>query len=210
MAGEAFRTAVEQAKETELSRLGSEKLLLALTDADLETETVLTVAAMSEYAAAETFREWAHSESVEIAKSAFEATADQENAHLERITAELETFTPPDSPGPMHAYLQGLEDTIPRVAGGLVGRPLVSLRSHTQVISFFVNEPDPRLADVFRELKTETESELETGLEVLEALCGSDGDLEEAQAVAEYTIQVAYDDYADGIRDLGLDPKPLC
>lgn len=204
----AFLEDLKASKATQLDRLGSNKLLLALTDADLETESVLQAAAVSEYAAAETFREWAADETDERARELFDAVAEQERDHLDRVTAHLDGFEPPEAPGPMHAYLRGLDDTLPRVAAGLVGRGLVSTKSHTQIIGFFVNEADRELADLFRDLRAETEAEIEDGLAYLtSADADTDGG---AMAAAEYVIQVAYDDYADGLRGLGLDPKPIC
>jgi len=51
MDGSAFRDALEDEKRTELDRLGSSKLLIALTDADLRPAAVLSRAAHSELAA---------------------------------------------------------------------------------------------------------------------------------------------------------------
>jgi hypothetical protein len=205
-----LREDVASEKHTQLDRLGSGKLLVALTDAALDRETVLSVAADSEYAAAETFRAWADETEAEPAREAFEAVCDQERDHYERVVAHLPDHDPPEAGGPMHAYLRGLDGPVERVGAGLLGRPLVSTRSHTQVISFFVNEADTELADLFRDLKTETDTELERGLKALDALCADSEDWEGARATAEYTIQVAYDDYADALEGMGLDPRPIC
>ena len=210
MDGGTFVEEVEAAKATELDRLGSSKLLVGLTEANLEEDRVLSVAAASEYAAAETFHGWAAEEDDEGARDAFEDLAAQEDDHFERVVAHLDGFEPPTAPGPMHAYLRGREDTVERIATGLVARPLVSVRTHTQVISFFVNEADRELADLFRELKADTEAVIETGIALLEERCGDEEDWERASATAEYLIQVAYDDYADGLAEMGLDPKPIC
>jgi len=210
MDAEALREEVATAKRTQLDRLGSEKLLVAFTEATLDRESVLATAADSEFAAAETFAAWADDEESETARAAFEAVCDQEREHYERVTEHLPDHDEPDAAGPMHAYLRGLEGSIERVAAGLLGRPLVSTRSHTQVISFFVNEPDREMADLFRDLKSETGAELERGLETLDALCADDEDWERARSTAEYTIQVAYDDYADALKGMGLDPRPIC
>ncbi|MEZ3114954.1 rubrerythrin family protein [Halobaculum sp. MBLA0147] len=220
MDAETFRADLEAAKRTELDRLGSNKLLIALTDATLETEAVLRAAADSEHAASETFREWAETESDADAAAAFEWTGDRELDHRERVLATLadavgedatgESVYDPNDGGTLHTYLRERTDTVERVAAGLVGRPLVSTRTHTQVVSFFVNEADETRADLFRELKTETEAELDRGLELLDDLCTDADDWERAQMVAEYVVQVAYDDYADALTGLGVDVKPVC
>jgi hypothetical protein len=110
----------------------------------------------------------------------------------------------------MHAYLRGREDTVERVASGMVGRPLVSLRTHTQIIGFFVNEADESSADLFRDLKSETAAVIDDGVDLLDDRCEGDDDWERARMVAEYTIQVAYDDYADGLTEMGLGVKDVC
>ena len=211
MDSETFVDTLETSKATQLSRLGSNNLLVALTDAELETPVVLRVAANSENAARNTFHEWAESESDDDARDAFAHVAAQEDDHYDRVVAELDdpVFDPVDG-GAMHTYLRGREDTVERLAAGLVGRGLVSLRSHTQIISFFVNEADERRADLFRDLKRETQEEVDLGVELLGETCDGDEDWERARMVAEYVIQLAYDDYADSLRGMGLDPKPVC
>ena len=210
MDAETFVEDLEAEKRTQLERLGSGKLLVALTDAELSEARVLEVAATSEYAAAETFHGWADDEGAADARAAFEDVAAQEDEHFERVRAHLDGYEPPTAPGPMHAYLRAREDTVERVATGLVARPLVSVRAHTQVISFFVNEADEPRADLFRELKAETEAVVGTGRDLLEAHCGDEADWERAAATAEYLIQVAYDDFADSLSGLGLNPKSIC
>ncbi|WP_117591341.1 rubrerythrin family protein [Haloprofundus halophilus] len=214
-----FRETVEASKRTELDRLGSSQLLVALTDAELDAESVLRVAAGSEAAAYGTFSSWAEVEDHDAAREAFETVAEQEAEHYERVVAAMdhasdaaesvEAAAEADS-GPMHAYLRGRDDTVSRVAGGMVGRSLVSLRTHTQIISFFVNEADEKRADLFRDLKNETKDTLERGLELLDGGCETDDDWERARATAEYVVQLAYDDYADALGELGLNPKSVC
>jgi hypothetical protein len=219
MDGSEFREAVETARATELSRLGSSQLLVGLTGAELEPAAVLRVAADSEAAAEATFRGWAADEAHDRAREAFAAVAEQEAAHLASVRESLIDVDPDasdewtggaDDPGPMHGYLRGREGTIERVAGGMVGRPLVSLRTHTQIINFFVNDPDERRANLFRDLRGDTEGTLADGLALLEDLCTDEDDWARARATAEYTIQLAYDSYADALRAVGLDPKMVC
>lgn len=210
MDGQTFRDRLEAEKETELDRLGSNKLLIALTDAELTRDRVLRAAADSEHAARETFRIWADDEDDPGAREAFETVAEQEDRHLQRVLDALESSYDPADGGPLHTYLRGREDTIERVATGMVARPLVSLRTHRQVISFFVNEAEESTADLFRELREETGAVVDDGIALLEERCESDEEWDRARMVAEYTIQVAYDDYADALTGLGVDPKPIC
>jgi hypothetical protein len=204
-----FVATLEDENGTELDRLGSSKLLLALTDADLAATTVLETAAHSEFAARETFRAWAADESDDLARAAFEATADREAEHYERVVAELEEGFEPAEPGALHTYLRQREDTAERVAAGMIARSMVSVRVHGQIVAFFVNEPDERRAALFRELRAETEDTLERGQDLL-ADVGTSADAEALRAVAGYVIQIAYDEYADSLAELGIDPKPVC
>lgn len=205
-----FREQVTDAKTTALNRLGSNKLLVALTDAELTTQRVLEAAADSEHAAHNTFAAWADDEPNEQASEAFVAVAEREADHRERVLESMTGAYEPNDGGALHEYLRGREGAVQRVAAGMVGRGLVADRTHQQVISFFVNEADSRRADLFRELREETTDGTERGLELLEALCESDEDWQDARDVAEYTVQVAYDDYADALTGMGVDPKPVC
>ena len=215
-----FRDEVEEAKATELDRLGSQQSLVALTAADLDAESVLRAAAQSEYIARETFAGWAETEedaktdedaeTDDVAASEiFASLADQEGDHYDRVTAELDDFEPADEVDAMHDHLRELNTTVERAAG-LVGRSLVADRTQLQVINFFVNDADERRADLFRELRADTREGVELGAELLTAQGDGEDDWARAREVAEETIQVAYDDYAETLSGMGLDPKPVC
>ena len=97
-----FRESVESAKQSQLNRLGSSKLLIALTDAELDERSVLEAAADSEHSARETFSGWADDEDHERAREAFADAAEQERRHLELVTDELDGAFEPADGGPMH------------------------------------------------------------------------------------------------------------
>ncbi|SHH24609.1 rubrerythrin family protein [Halobaculum gomorrense] len=223
---ESLRETVESAKATELERLGSNKLLVALTDATLDPAAVLRAAADSEHAAHTTFAGWAadardgdardedaRDGADADAAALFEWLAERERDHRERVLDSLsamgEDHDPADG-GTMHEYLRARDDAVERVAAGAVGRGLVSDRTHLQIVSFLVNEGDEARADLFRDLRAETEAELERGLALLDERCDADGDWERARMVAEYVVQIAYDDYADALEGMGIDVKPVC
>ena len=96
------------------------------------------------------------------------------------------------------------------MGAGLVGRPLASERTLLQVINFFVNEADDGTANLFRELREETRGVPETGAALLDEVCSGADDWVLARKAAEDAVQVAYDDYAESLRGMGLDPKPVC
>jgi len=119
------------------------------------------------------------------------------------VASELDGWSPEsEPPGPMHAYLRGRDATVERIAGGMVGRPLVTLRTHERLVSFFTARGDDRRAGLFRDLRAETAAVLDDGISLLETRCASDSAWETARLVATYTIRLAGDDTADALRGL--------
>lgn len=210
MDGSEFVERVRSANETALTRLGSEKALVATTEAALDRKTVLEAAAAAEARAAATFESWSDDEADERAREAFAAAAEREREHYDRV-CELGEVSVEDPPADaLHDHLRGLEETVPRVGAGLVGRPLVASRSLLQVINFFVNEGENDAADVFRALRAETDDQAEAGGEVVADVCADADDVDRAAAAAEAAIDAAYGEYAETLEGLGIDPKPVC
>jgi hypothetical protein len=207
---------LESDRQTQLRRLDSESLLLALTDGKPTPAAVLRAAADSEHAAHVTFREWAATADQSVSATAeldtqalFAWTADREADHRERVCDALDATHDPADGGTLHTYLRERERPVERVAAGLVARPLVSERTHSRMIAFFADETADRAdarAELFRALRRETAEELQRGLDALDSLCSTPDDWERARMVAGYTVQVAYDDYADTLAGLGESP----
>lgn len=202
MNGTQLREAIVDSRADELDALGSERLIVALSGGDPERRAVLRAAADSEHAARNTFREWAADETDPAARDAFRSVARQEDDHRSRVLDLLaESYDPVDG-GPLHTYLRGRTDTIERIAAGMVGRPLVSSHTHERVIAFLQTCGDDAGAACFRTLRSETADVADDGIDLLDERCNSRDDWERARMVAEYAIQVAYDDYADAIAGL--------
>jgi hypothetical protein len=210
MNGEELVDAVRESEATALERLGKEKALIATTDASLERADVLRAAGAAEARARATFEAWAADEPDDTAREAFEAVAETEAHHLDRVETLLGESIADPEPDPLHELLAGLESTPERVGAGLVGRPLAAERTLLQVVNFFINEADNAAADEFRAIRSETQATVETGAEVLDVVCGPDADWVVAQKAAEDAIGAAYDDYAETLTGMGLDPKPVC
>lgn len=210
MNADEFLATVRQSMRTELDRLGSEKALVAATDAILEAEAVLSAVAGAEARAAETFETWADDESDERARAAFADVADREQDRYDRVVAAMDGE--PDTSGgdPVHDHLRRLDGSIERVAAGMVGRPLVASRTYLQVVNFFINEGDNANTERFRELRAETDDIVSDGAALLEDRCESDDDWDRAREAAEETIAVAYREFANTLEGMGLDPKPVC
>jgi hypothetical protein len=212
MNGDTLVTTVRERMATELDRLGSEKALVATTDAQLGRERVLESTLAAERRAAATFDVWADDEADADARDAFERVADLERDHADRVGELLDDADADTDPDPdaLHTYLRDLDSTPERVAAGLVARPLVSDRSLLQVVNFFVNEADESTADVIRDFRSETTALVDDGAALLDSCCADDADRERALDAATETVAVAYEEYADTLQGMGVDPAPVC
>ncbi|ERG94577.1 MAG: hypothetical protein J07HQW2_01013 [Haloquadratum walsbyi J07HQW2] len=233
MNAQTFKRKIETEAERALEQLDSDEFLRAAAGGEPTTQTLLETAAASEHAAAITFETWISDESDTDVKIAFESVVEQERTHYDRVTAAMDAIIKSDGdssnssggydidqkvhtqepPGPMHAYLRERETTIQRIASGMVGRPLASLRTHAQLISFFESHSGTSVdnsggdivpeaqenpaAALFTDLFEETEKVLDDGLELLTTRCTTEVDRNAAIAVATYTIRLAADDTRD-------------
>ncbi|AZH24550.1 rubrerythrin family protein [Haloplanus aerogenes] len=212
MDGDTLVETVRKRMATELDRLGSEKALVAATEAQLDRERVLESTLAAERRAAATFDAWAESEADPDARDAFERVAALERDHDDRVRELLDDADTDAAPDPdaLHTHLRNLDSTPERVAAGLVARPLVSDRSLLQVVNFFVNEADESTADVIRDLRSETAALVDDGVALLDSCCTDDADWERARDAAAETVAVAYEEYAETLQGMGVDPAPVC
>jgi hypothetical protein len=204
MDSEAFLADLKASTRTELDRLGSEKVLLALTGADLSTETVLARAMGRDAAVAAVYRSWAD-DAGDPAAAAFVSAADRLDDHCAQVDVEPAV----DGEDAATVALRSIDGTAERVAAGLVAYPLVRDRTLLQVVSFFVNEADERRADLFRSFREATETAREDGLATLDAVA-TDAEVAAAEAAAAEFVTAVYEDYAERLRAMGMDPKPVC
>ncbi len=209
MDGAALLDSVRTEKETELDRLGSEKSLLAATEARLEPDPVLVTAATTLQTARDGLTNWADEATDERAAETLRTIADELDGAVATVTDELDGDG--DGIAALEAPYFSLDATgdIERVAAGSIAVPLVLDRLFLQVVSFFVNEAENDRADLFRDLRADADAMLATGTNALDELCtGEDWDRAEASAMA--VIDAAYDDYAERLDAMGFDPKPIC
>ncbi|MFB6257002.1 MAG: rubrerythrin family protein [Haloplanus sp.] len=211
MNGDTLVETVRDRTATELDRLGSEKALVAATEAQLDRERVLESTLAAERRAVATFEVWAADEDDADAREAFERVAALERDHTDRVAALL---ADPDAvdpdPDALHTHLRDLTGTPERVAAGLVARPLVSSRSLLQVINFSINEAEESTADTIREFRSETDALVDDGAALLDDCCANANEWDRALDAATEAITVAYDEYADRLRGMGVDPAPVC
>jgi hypothetical protein len=200
-----LRREVEAEYADALDGLGSADLTVALSGGPPDPAALLRATADSEYAARGTFRVWERAADDDL-RALYAAVADQEDDHLRRVRARIDGRYDPADGGPMHAYLRGRDHPVDRLAAGLVGRTLVSLRTHGRLIAFF--EPrDGATAALFRDLREETAACLEDGLAALDRRCADD-EWDRARQVAGYVIRLAADDLADALAAAESDRDP--
>jgi hypothetical protein len=190
--------AVEDATTTERSRIGSDKALIAATDATLERDAVWRAMATREAGVVDAVGGWNDESAVAEAFERFRRAASDRRDRIDAQPGEADALS---------AHLADLTDTPERVGAGLLAVPLVLDRLYLQVVSFFVNEADEREADVARELRNGA-SDLAPAREALAVL--DDAERARARDAAVGAIGVAYDEYAATLEAMGLDPKPVC
>ena len=192
---------VRESHATALDRLGSEKSLLALTEARLETPAVLSAAGAALASARATLSDWAADAGGPVA-DALAAAAERLADAAGRVADSLDAALPGDSP---FVSLAGDSDA-GRAGAGLVGLGLVLDRVFLQCVSFFVNEADTARADLFRDLREVTDDLLDTAADL-----GLDGEAaEDAAEAAGAVVDAAYGAYVDRLEAMGFDPKPIC
>ncbi len=197
-------TVTERVREnhaTALDRLGSEKSLLALTEARLETGAVLEAAGAALASARATLSDWAADSEGAVAEQLAEAAGTLADA-ADRIAESLDSSLPGDSP-----FVSLAADTdAGRAGAGLAGVGLVLDRVFLQCVSFFVNEADATRADLFRDLRGVADGLVDAAAEL--GLEGTAAD--EAAEAAGAVVEAAYDAYVDRLEAMGFDPKPIC
>lgn len=200
----ALIAAVEARTPSMLADLGRPAVLVALCDGEPIPEAICRAAWAGERAAAGTFAHWADSSPTAAARATFDAMADQERAHAERVSALFDEVPAPvaSTPGPLHGYLRGLESPAARAGAGLIGRPLASLRTYDRIRRYAESVDEAALAACIGELRADTRETVTAGHEVLEALGGGDPPASAIDA-AVYAVRLIHDDYADTLAQLG-------
>jgi hypothetical protein len=210
MDGDALLDDLRSELSTELDRLGSEKALLAATEARLEADGILITAAAVLAEARGTLADWAEARGPAAAD--FRAAAERLGDACDGVATEL--GEPVDLEGVDAPFLSLAGEGDAERAGALLAAGLVLDRLFLQSVSFFVNEAATARADRFRELRGMADDLVADGRAAIEAVAadGADGTAvrERAERAATATVEAAYDDYVRRLDAMGFDPKPIC
>lgn len=199
-----FVDSVQEARKTELSRLGSSKSLFADTDGDLERDPVLRAAAATYGGAADTVGDWAAEggERVGFLEGIEGTLRDQ----YETVAAELDGHELDELPA-VSGALSAFEGDVERL-GALVGWVVVVERKTNQLTGFFTGQADPQTASVFREFGDDFDEITSSLLDALEGR--DDADRDSALSAADTVVAAAYDEYVQVLESHGVNPKPVC
>ena len=208
MDAETFLDSVGDEEYTAIERLGSDKALIAATDATLEAAVVLRVVAATEQALHDTTTEWAETAENTAARDLFERVATAAADRHETLVIELDDESVPSAETFPVADV-AVADDVERVAA-LVGQAVVAQRTLLQAVNFFVNEADERRAGLLRDQRSAAGDRADDGAATLESLCTDDGDWERALDTACDVVDAAYGTYVSRLDAMGVDPKPIC
>jgi len=209
MNAQTFVDDVREDNRTALDRLASEKALLAVTGADISSEGILGTVASSLAGLQTTVEEWAAESTDPATRDLFEGTAASLEAQHERTVGELDGDPGGNPPVPIPT-VGTFEDPVERVGAAFVGHGLVFDGVLLQAVSFFVNEAETRRADLMRDLRSAASDRVDDGASTLDSLCAGDTEWSRAESAVTQVIDAAYDDYAETLDRMGIDPKPVC
>lgn len=200
------REHVEMEMETELNRLGSDKVLLAATGANLSTDAVLGVVYDGLHRHHTRLTDWGMDTPRGELATAFKSAA----ASVASIRG---LFSQDDETGSAERQLLRFDDPetpCERAGAGLIAGPLILDRLGLQAVSFFVNEAAQERADRCRKMRASMGTIIDESLSAIDEECGEASAMEAVQTGATRTIQESYGMYAETLQDMGLDPKPVC
>ncbi len=203
-----LRDELESEHETELSRLGSSKSMYAATEGEMDTDAVLSAMADRSHAAAETFDGWGAETTDAMLADAFGSLAADQHAQAKRIV-DAGGGKALDRPTALQEYLREL-NAVDERAGGLLAWTLVADRTLSQAVGFFVGNADPASANLFRDLREETERAGDRAEGLLEAVCEDPDDWDGAREGASEAIEAAYAEYVETLESMGVKVKPVC
>lgn len=204
-----FLDDLEAGYETELSRLGSSKAIYALTSGEMDASAVFIALATRSRIAADAFGGWADTEDSPDPAALFDTVSQHERDRASDLFEQTDTSPPDPVENRVSDYFEDLTSTIDRTAA-LIAWLIISDRTYSQTIGFFVGSANRDAADRFRTYRDETTDHLERALSIIETQCSTADDWDQAEKTAGDVIDGAYDTYATTLEDMGINVKPIC
>jgi hypothetical protein len=208
MNGQTLVDSVREDERTELDRLGSDKAMIAATNANLDADPVLAHIALTLDGLRAACESWADASDDGDATALYASAAEAAGEEYERVTDAMDGGPSGETPAVV-ALLDGFE-TDPARVGALVGQSLAFDRTLLQAVNFFVNEADERRANLIRDVRTAASNRIDEAAAVLDEVCAGEDDWDVAEAAAIAVVDAAYAEYVDALDALGIDPKPVC
>lgn len=190
-----------------LDEIGSSDALYALTEGNIDMDTLLATVADAHFATSQTFADWAADEEFEDVREEFARLADEEQDHSEAIADRLGNYEPTDNPDALNEYLRLLDDPLQRVGASLAGHTLVSQQATDRLIEFFLDEGDQASVELFRSVNADLDDRLARAHQQLESLCDDGDDWDTAFAAATDAIDHAHREHQEVMDSLDVNPE---
>ncbi|MGQ4806791.1 hypothetical protein NKDENANG_00126 [Candidatus Entotheonellaceae bacterium PAL068K] len=215
-------TFVEQLSATNqeiLSRLAPAETLVAESAGDLRLENLLKIALKNELEATEIAARWLVSTPDVEVKLALARQAGDEakhyrliEAHLQELGVDLSSFDPlAQGYGPLFAYLDGLEETVERVAAGQFTREAIAVVKNQQFIDLCEAQGHTATAALYRNTIQKDEAyHQQLGHTLLLRLATTPETQESAKRAASRTLELAEELHHLALTKMGVHHAPGC
>lgn len=215
----AFVEQLGAANQEILDRLAPAETLVAESGGDLRLDHLLKIALKNEIEATELAARWLVTTDDVDVKLAFARQSGDEAkhyrlivAHLQELGVDLTGFDPLTSGfGPLFNYLDGLEDTVERVAAGQFTREAIAVVKNQQFVDWCEANGHQTTAALYRDIIQPDEAYHHLlGREILLRLATTPEAQERARQAATRTLELAEELQHLALTKMGLHHAPGC
>ena len=219
MTAAEFVAALDEKNQALLRRLAPDETLAPEVGGDLDVVRLLKVALKNEVEATEIAARWLVTTDDLAVKMAFARQAGDEAKHYRMILdrlAELGTDVAGLDPlaqgyGPLFKYLDGLSDTVERVAAGQFTREAIAVVKNRQFIEFCERRGDRLTATLYRDVIEPDELyHHQLGRSLLLRLADTAAAQARAERAAARTLELAEELQHAALRTAGIHHAPGC
>lgn len=215
----AFVEQLGTANQEILDRLAPVETLVAESGGDLRLDLLLKIALKNELEATELAARWLVTTDDVDVKLAFARQSGDEAkhyrlivAHLQELGVDLTGFDPLSAGfGPLFNYLDGLEDTVERVAAGQFTREAIAVVKNQQFIDWCEANDHKTTAALYRDIIQPDEAYHHLlGQEILLRLATTPEAQERARQAATRTLELAEELQHLALTKMGVHHAPGC